>query len=84
MKRQVIIEVSGGVAYVAGAPDDIEVIIKDYDNQDTDESYTATPVSGTDSRVDNFIEYEKYFDECERANKHPLHYEAWLIKYKVS
>lgn len=45
-KRQVIIEVLGGVAYVAQCPADIEVIIKDYDDQQSEESYIAQSVKG--------------------------------------
>lgn len=33
-ERVVIIEVLGGVAYVKSCPDDVTVIIRDYDNED--------------------------------------------------
>jgi len=46
-KQRVVIEVSGGVAYVAEAPFNTEVFIKDYDNPDTAEGYIAEPVMVT-------------------------------------
>lgn len=33
-KKKVIIEVMGGVAYLKSAPDDVEVLIIDYDNEE--------------------------------------------------
>ncbi len=37
MKPKVIIEVRGGVAYIAQCPENVEVEIVDYDNQEAEQ-----------------------------------------------
>ena len=42
-KRKVIIEVYGGVADCTSCPDDVEVIIIDHDNEETEGTQYSVP-----------------------------------------
>lgn len=68
-KRRVVIEVSGGVAYVESCPDDIEVFIKDYDDADSEDGYLATPVKRETSLMEDMANFKKLLDEQEELKK---------------
>jgi hypothetical protein len=40
-QRKVVIAVSGGVAHIVSAPDDVDVVINDYDDMDEEGTYAC-------------------------------------------